>query len=83
MPLSLPLTGSPLREMFDVRCLLHPRKLPTFRECVHSARRTFEQATMPIQNVQCVCMRADGTIELVQFGPRGGHRTLWVFGKVA
>ena len=81
MSLALPLAGSPLREMFAVESLLNPRELPTFRACVHGARNTFAAAAGSVRNVQCLCLRADGSIELVQFGPRGGHRTLWRFGR--
>lgn len=81
MSFALPPTGSNLREMFDIEVLLRPRELPNFRQCVHSARATFAM-DRAVRNVQFVCVRAAGEVELVQFGPKGGHKTLWTFGKV-
>lgn len=79
--LALPVTGSPLREMFEVQQLLRPRELPTFRQCAHAARSTFAASGPEVRAVNSVCLRADGAIELVKFGPKGGHKTMWKFGK--
>ena len=84
--LSLPLSNSPLRELFDVGVLAQCgtieglRKMPTFRQALASARRTYE-IDASIRAVHVIAVRAEGNLELIRVGRRGGHRTLWNFGN--
>lgn len=84
MSLRLPSPSSPLREMFDVADVVPfgmpggMMKAPTFTECRIGAAKFF--AGEPAASaVNSICLRASGALELVQFGPRGGVRTLWRF----
>jgi hypothetical protein len=77
MALSLPLSSSPLRELFDVSDLLDPKTLPTFPQARLAARNMFGDPSA--RAVHSICWRADGSLRLVRFGPRGGHKNLWTF----
>ena len=87
MSLSLPLSSSPLRSMFDVAHLAeiaHPAnrsKLRTFREAVTSARE-YLAAERGAKAVNTICLCADGTLQLVSVGPKGGIKRLWNFGTI-
>jgi hypothetical protein len=84
MSLLLPPVDHPARELFDVRDLVEvcaPGKrhlLPTLAEAKRSAAPLFT-AEMPASAVTSIVLRADGRIQLVQFGPKGGRRDLWTF----
>jgi len=56
-------------------------KLPTLREAKASAARTFA-GDRAIRQVNMLVLRADGNLELIGFGPRGGRKTLWKFGQL-
>lgn len=79
MSLLLPPPGSPLRELFDIPTLVCWNSLPTFPEAKRSARWVFEDRA--VADVFSCCIRANGNVELVRFGPKGGHKTLWNFGS--
>ncbi len=76
--LSLPLTSSPLRELFELATLVDYQKLPDFRRAVSACRNTVQQRG--IRSVHSVCMRAAGEIVLIKVGKRGGVKQLWNFG---
>ena len=78
--LTLPLTGSPARELFDVSDLVEFRKLPTFRDAQTSARR-FMESDAAVRSVNALCIRACGDVHLTHFGPKGGHKVVWNFGN--
>ena len=85
MSLSLPLSSSPLRSMFDVAHLAemanpsNRAKLATFRQAVQSARAMISDG---VKSVNCICVTADGCLRLIQIGPRGGVKRLWNFGAL-
>lgn len=84
MPLKLPATSSPLRELFDLADLANVEalfKLPTLRQAVAKAGVMFS-ADRSVRQINMLVIRADGSLHLMQFGPRGGKRTLWDFGKL-
>lgn len=87
MSLKLPAIDSPLRELFDVADLakLHdPQerlKLATLRSAIVGARRTFE-ADPAVRAVHYIVIQWDASLELIRFGPKGGKKTLWKFGKL-
>ena len=78
--LSLPLSDSPLREMFDVEQLAY-RKWTTLADAKASAKRTFERHGSAIRSVCFIVLTATDAVQLVQIGPRGGSKVLWNFGK--
>lgn len=79
MALSLPLSGSELRDAFDVADLAMGRNVTTLPEAKAAARRTFS-ADKAVRRVFFVVMRADGELQLVSVGPRSGHKVEWKFG---
>lgn len=87
MSLRLPLSSSPIRELFDVRHLAdlaapaNRSKLLGFRETILSARRTME-SDKAIRSVHSICLRADGELWLIRVGPKGGWKKVWNFGKL-
>jgi hypothetical protein len=78
----LPPRGTELRDMIDLDMLVAigtRQVLPaTFAEAKRGARESMRR-NPDIRSVQCICMRADGSLRLVSFGPRGGVRDLWNF----
>ncbi len=87
MSLLLPSSDSPVRALFDVRDLVvacspeNRRNLPTLQVARCNAARMFSGGG--IKAVTSFVLRADGSVELMQFGPRGGKRTMWKFGVLA
>ena len=79
MSLSLPLSGSDLRGMFDVADLAD-RNWCTLSHAKHSAKRTFANQSGIVEIIYIV-LRANDSVHLMAFGPRGGKRILWNFGK--
>lgn len=87
MSLKLPVSSSPLRELFDVADLaaladIQVRmKLPNLQQAKMSARNTFANDNAAKQ-VNMLVVRANGELHLTAFGPRGGVKRLWNFGKL-
>ena len=88
MSLALPLSSSPLRQLFDVAHLAEMAapenrfRLATLKDAKASARRTFEAAGRAARGVHAIYLAADGSLVLAYFGPRGGFRKLWNFGTL-
>jgi hypothetical protein len=80
MSLALPLSDSPIREMFDIRDLIDWRGLPTFRQGLTSAK-AFLAAEPAARSVNSIVIRADGEIWLIRIGKRGGWKRVWNFGN--
>ncbi|XAO41095.1 hypothetical protein [Pseudomonas phage vB_Pae_HLL23] len=87
MSLILPPQTHAARELIDLGLLAslgeveNRMKLPTLREAKASATRTFA-GDRAIRQVNMLVLRADGNLELIGFGPRGGRKTLWKFGQL-
>lgn len=87
MSLILPPQTHAARELIDLGLLAslgeveNRMKLPTLREAKASAARTFA-GDRAIRQVNMLVLRADGKLELIGFGPRGGRKTLWKFGQL-
>lgn len=87
MSLILPPQTHAARELIDLGLLAslgeveNRMKLPTLREAKVSAARAFA-GDRAIRQVNMLVLRADGTLELIGFGPRGGRQTLWKFGQL-
>ncbi len=87
MSLILPPQTHAARELIDMGLLAslgeveNRMKLPTLREAKASAARTFA-GDRAIRQVNMLVLRADGNLELIGFGPRGGRKTLWKFGQL-
>ncbi|QAX99434.1 hypothetical protein PaSz4_56 [Pseudomonas phage PaSz-4] len=87
MSLILPPQTHAARELIDLGLLAslgeveNRMKLPTLREAKASAARTFA-GDRAIRQVNMLVLRADGNLELIGFGPRGGRKTLWKFGQL-
>lgn len=87
MSLSLPASSSNLRNLFDVAHLVeiaapcNRAKLRTFREAVTSARQ-YMAAEPAAKFVNTICLCADGTLQLVRVGQKGGIKRLWNFGAL-
>ena len=85
--LALPSASSALRNLFDVAHLAeiaapaNRAKLRTFREAVTSARQ-YRAAEHGAKAVYTICLCADGTLQLVSVGPKGGIKRLWNFGAL-
>ncbi len=78
MSLSLPINNK-LREMFQVSDLVEYKNLPDFRQALSIGQKA---ASSPIaSSANCLAVRADGQIWLIQVGPKGGWERLWNFGK--
>ncbi len=56
-------------------------KLPTLQQAKTSAARSFA-GDRAIRRINMLVLRADGSLELIGFGPRGGRQTLWKFGQL-
>lgn len=80
MSLSLPLSGSPLRDFFDVADLLDLSELPDFPSAIRSAR-AFLVAEKAASAVNALAVRANGEIWLIKVGKRGGWKRIWNFSK--
>lgn len=78
---SLPAPSSPLRALFDADAFAEYLRLPTFNVARQSARSTFAADAL-VRRVHAVCVRGDSAVELVAFGPKGGHTVLWRFGRI-
>ena len=85
--LALPSSSSSLRGLFDVSHLVemaapqNRAKLPTFRQAVTAARQ-YMAAEAHAKSVNVICFCADGTLQLVGVGPKGGIKRLWNFGTL-
>ena len=83
MSIQLPSTDSPIRERFDVAHVvetLRPEnrsKLPAFGQI--KSRISREGLGEGVHSINVICMKADGSICLVEFGPRGGAKQIWRF----
>lgn len=87
MSILLPPTGSPAREAMGtlehVANVLAPGnrlKLLTMREAQAGAI-AFLAASPAASHVNAIVIRVNGDFELMEFGPKGGKRTLWNFSK--
>lgn len=87
MSLAIPPKAHPARELIDMEQLAslgdvqNRMKLPTFWQAKASAAHTFA-GNRAVRRVHTLVLRADGELELVGFGPRGGHKTIWKFGQL-
>lgn len=85
--LALPPSSSALRNLIDVAHLVeiadpaNRSKLRTFRQAVTSARE-FLASEPAAREVNTVCLCADGSLQLVRVGPKGGIKRLWNFGAL-
>jgi aspartate ammonia-lyase len=80
MSLLLPPLNSPLRDLFEVSMLADYMKLPNFRQALTDAR-AYMKAEKAVRSVYVLCIRANGDIELLRVGPRGGWKPLFNFGN--
>ena len=73
-------------ELFDVghlvEMLAQPTKIPTFAGGLDIAKRMFADPAVGIQKVAIVVLRANDNLQLIEYGPRGGHMVVWDFGTV-
>lgn len=87
MSLALPLAGTAVRELFDVRTLVemtlpqNRAKLATFRSAVLSAKRYIAE-NAGARSVHSICLRANGELWLIKVGARGGWSKVWNFGTL-
>lgn len=85
MSFRLPLTDSPLRELFDVRDLLpygEPGgllKAPTLRQALNAARDMIA-ADSAVRAVHSLCLMADGSLCLLRV-KAASSKILWNFSK--
>lgn len=77
--LTLPSSESPIREAFDVADLAAKRWV-TLPNAKFSASRMFAESK-GIAAINSLVLRANGDLHLMQFGPRGGKKSLWNFGR--
>ena len=86
--LSLPLSSSPLRQLFDVADLAamaapqNRERLTSFRQVLQSAKSFFAGETSA-KAVNYVTLRANGELWLVEVKRSGAWRKLWNFGQLS
>lgn len=88
--LSLPPFNHPARELFTVPHLVEITttrrdKLPTLPQAAASAREAFAHSKAHkggLQAVTSFVVFADGMLRLVTFGPKGGRKVRWTFGRL-
>ena len=82
---NLPPTNSPIRDMFDMSdlvAMLAPanfQSLTTFASALRAAPDTIKR--LGAASINQVVVKANGSICLYHFGPRGGRKLLWQFSK--
>ena len=87
MSYRLPLTGTPVRELFameDLVEILNPAnlaKLPCLRQAISQGRKTIEASNGAIKSVAYICLRANDDRVLITVGARGGWKQRWNFGN--
>lgn len=84
MPYALPLSGSPLREAFEISDLVAigygERQIPDLPQARRAARAVFEAEGRKVARVFSIVLGADDNLDLISIGPRGGWRREWRFG---
>lgn len=89
MSLKIPVQGSAVRELIDMQQLAElttesVRQLPTLQQARAQAHEIFARARVQggsVVSVNFVVLRADGLLQLVCIGPKGGYRVRWNFGR--
>lgn len=87
MSLLLPPTDHPARPLVDVADLAemcspqNRAKLPSYQQAKAAAWGYFK-ANQAAKRVHVVTLRMDGQLQLIAFGPMGGHKVVWKFGKL-
>ena len=82
---NLPPANSPIRDMFDMEGLvsmLAPGQrhgLPTFNNALQAAPEQCKR--LGAASINQVVVKANGTIALYRFGPRGSRKLVWQFSK--
>tara|TARA_B110000211_G_C13572141_1_gene332486 strand:+ start:158 stop:412 length:255 start_codon:yes stop_codon:yes gene_type:complete len=77
----LPAVGTEARNCFDVAHLAEmvvSRQYVTLAESRQAARKIFSQGG--INRVNTITLMANGDLNLLSWGPRGGRKVLWKFG---
>ena len=86
MSLILPPKDHAARELLDLTQLAslgeveNQMKLPTLQQAKEIAACSFRDRA--VRQVNLLVLRANGSLELVGFGPRGGRKVLWNFGQL-
>lgn len=73
-----PASSSPLNDHFDRNEICVENGVP-FAQAKRGAVKTIAKSDGAIRSVTCLVLRANDDLELVNFGPRGGAKTLWNF----
>lgn len=87
MSLLLPPTdhyARPLVDVADLAEMCSPQnrmKLPRYCDAKVAAAAYFK-ADPAAKRVHVVTLRMDGQLQLIAFGPKGGHKVVWNFGKL-
>lgn len=88
MSYALPISGSELREAFQIDDLIAIDKgqfiPPSLPEARQLAREFFERskgARLMPKRIFYIVLRADDALELISIGRRGGVKREWCFGK--
>lgn len=87
MSLKLPAKNSPVRELFEVAHLAEiaapavRHKLPTLGEARRQSYGIFEKSKYSPKTITYIVLRANGDVQLVSFGRKGGFRVRWNFGQ--
>lgn len=85
MSYAVPLSGSPLREAFELEDLVAigygERDVPDLPKARRLARGWFEGAGLKPARVFYIVLRADDHLDLISIGPRGGWKREWRFGR--
>lgn len=68
-----------IRELVDVESLIDVTKTATWQGCKRAAIRQCKENKM-IKCIIFTVIRANGIVQLVRVGPRGGRKVLHTFG---
>jgi len=88
MSIQLPLPGNPVRELIDMEFLAtlgsveEQQKLPTMRQAQRIADEMYKNSPTKLRAVHLYVLSSAGVLRLYYFGPRGGVRGVWTFGKL-
>lgn len=79
MNFNLPSANSEISAMFDMDAITNFSNLPFFNQALNNGQKAANQPM--VKSVNCLCVRSNGEVWLIEVGPKGGWKRLWNFGK--
>lgn len=84
MAFSFPRPGTRAAELITPHvheCLAAPEKLPTRKEAAARAKNFFASTTSGANGLYVMTLLANDEVAMCFYGPRGGFRVAWTFGR--